>query len=162
MIYIDSDGVLADFEKWVKEINPKAFDSSNIHEKIKDVDRVMVENYLSVFLDMEECNNSESFLNNLRENEEYMVLTALPRLGRLQKEFPEIEDMEHRVNVMRENKFRWFELRGIPRCKVIITDASNEKTRYCKSSSDVLYDDRDLNIERWIKKGGIGILVNNN
>lgn len=152
MIYIDSDGVMFDFDYWKNSINPNA--KSDL-----EIERLMIENYDTAFSTEQKCKNADAFLDILRKNSHARVLTALPNVERLVGRFPEYSDIPARVEVMKENKYRWFERNGVPRSKVITTDGARGKNEYCKNCTDVLFDDYLPNIERWRECGGIGILV---
>lgn len=155
MVYVDSDGVMANFKEWVNEYSNGNYKNLSV----KEVDLIMIDNYKTVFLTSKECNNASKYLDMIRENECCRVLTALPSVNRLRSEFPLVSDIEYRVSVMKENKYKWFEERGIPREKVIITNRSSDKSKYCKSPADVLFDDWGTNIENWREAGGVGCLV---
>lgn len=158
MRYIDSDGVLADFTKWVK-IHIKESPEPTLGS-VYGVDWVMVHYYKEAFLDMDRCKNSKPYFKMLKSKNTY-VLTAVPKLASLKKRFPEIEDIEDRWETLIENKYKWFEKYGVPRSKVIITDGSSKKISYCTGPWDVLYDDRELNVKRWNEAGGRAYFVEN-
>ena len=151
MVYVDSDGVLADFYGWCRQ-----YDNSitvNDSEKIR---ALMVQKADECFLTCSPLPFSSSLLNAVRKNNNYRVLTALTAESKLLKYCKNEEECKRIVQIHRENKYRWYEKLGIPRSKVIITDGLQSKAEFCKKG-DYLIDDYEKNIKEWKEAGGIGI-----
>lgn len=72
MVYVDSDGVIANFKDWVRRKNPNALNSSS------GVSRVILKHYTTCFLDEALMPNADFYLHQLKNNTEWKVLTALP------------------------------------------------------------------------------------
>lgn len=148
MVYVDSDGVLSDFNGWVESIDPSAIGNEQA------ILRMMVEHAGSCFIDASPLPHTGFLFRELRTNPDWKVLTAVPRRERLEPYCTD-RSADEIIEVLKANKIRWFRLRGIPESKVIIVEGSPEKAKYCKPN-DVLYDDHHPNIVRWRANGGIG------
>ncbi len=151
MLYIDSDGVIADFYGWCRMFDPEI--NCTDSDKIR---RLMVEHASECFLTCKKLPKAEGFLKAIRENDGIMVLTALTPVEKLAR-YCSKKQARRIVAVHRENKYRWFEMHGVPRNKVIITSGSTSKAAYCHKG-DCLIDDYAKNIEEWQAAGGIGVL----
>lgn len=146
MVYVDSDGVLSDFNGWVESIDPGAIGNEQA------ILRMMAEHANSCFIDAPPLPHTGFLLKELRDNPEWKVLTALPKKERLE---PFCGNVDKVLEKLKDNKIRWFRSLGIPESKVIIVSGAAEKTRYCEPG-DVLYDDHHPNIRKWREAGGIG------
>lgn len=151
MIYIDSDGVLSDFEAWIKTTDCKdRFDPKEVCITMRDYQD-------TVFID---AKPKKTFLWKLLNREDVKVLTALPEKDQFITFFNNEDDYNKCVQKMTENKYKWFERNGISREKVIVVSTRKEKFTYCKNN-DVLFDDYEKTVKEWSKMGGRGILVKN-
>lgn len=133
MIYFDMDGVLVDFYKSASKI--EASTKSQFWKKVSKIG-------VDFWLNMDEIPETRQLIENLKqEGKEVSVLSKLPLsdignafLGKslwLNKHYP---DTFHTV---------------------ILT--TGFKGRFCKPG-DVLYDDKQENIDDWYRHGGIGNL----
>lgn len=152
MTYIDSDGVLANFDDYLTEYlgHPAS---------VEEARKVMVEDYKNSFLVSRTLPHSAFYFDMLVNDPNCYVLTALSKAEHLEPCCTDVP-VEEVLRTHRENKYTWFERRGIPRNKVIIVDHASEKLKYCKPG-DVLYDDRKKTIQEWNELGGIGIHIKN-
>lgn len=151
MIYIDSDGVLSDFEAWIKSTDCKdRFDPKEVCITVRDYQD-------AAFID---AKPKKTFLWKLLGKEDVKVLTALPEKEQFITFFDSTEDYDKCVQKMTENKYRWFEKYGISRDKIIVVATRKEKFTYCKKD-DILFDDYEKTVKEWSKMGGKGILVKN-
>ena len=156
--YIDSDGVIADFRKWVES---KGIDMETASPK--DIHRVMMENYAECFLALDVIEGRESLMDLAIEDDDVFILTAVPSVDSISREFRGIYDsskIEKRLLIMRNNKIEWYSRRGVPENKVIICNGTSSKVKWCRPG-DVLYDDLPGTVEKWRRMGGIGVLVLN-
>ena len=160
MIYVDSDGTISDFLGWALEKDPKALDSPDSTLHWERVSELMVLYYKEVFLVSKPLGFADFFIEEIKNNDDWFVLTALSEPNRLEKYCKNV-DVQEVLDTHRENKYLWFEKRGIPREKVIICDSSKDKTKYCKDFNDLLYDDNWDNIKAWRAAGGSTIKVGN-
>lgn len=155
-IYFDSVGVIADFYGWVREVTGA--------EDIKEgsiIDDAMFDNYKSCFLDCKIIKGRETLLDQVIYNDDCYVLTSVPSFTRWKNTFGDKysdEEIKHRLNTLRDNKIKWYEIFGVPEDKVIICDGTSAKMGWC-NPGDVLYDDFQSSVDKWNKMGGIGIWV---
>lgn len=152
--YIDSDGVLADFDNWVLDKDPSARDDP---EKYR---AVMINFKKDCFLKSKTIPHRDFFFEELKQNPNCYVLTALTSRDHFLKDGFSDKEISIALKFHRENKYKWFEKRGIPREKVIICNDSRDKVAHC-NPGDILYDDFESNIKAWNNAGGIGIRIAN-
>lgn len=144
MIYLDVDGVLADFAKWVWSIDPEFDDWSKL-----GMQAFMKENYTTCFRDSKRDVGFD-FLKSIYDTQETKLLTAIG----------ECWDNPSEKEVIINNKVQWLTENGFREEDIIIVEHPDEKLEYAKSGN-ILFDDRDKTVEAWIKKGGIGFKVYN-
>lgn len=152
MTYVDSDGVLADFDSFIASKDPTAVGVGN------KITRIMYEYADELYLNFNQMPGSEYLFEQIRNNKDWFVLTAVSKVERLMRVCSE-EDAIACIAKFKENKYKWFERHGIDRTKVIIVDSADDKVCYCKSGNDILYDNFEKNINLWNAAGGKGILV---
>ena len=160
MTYVDSDGTISDFLGWALEKDPHALDSPDNTLHWERVSELMVLHCDEVFLVSKPLSCADFFIDEVKKNDDWFVLTALSEPHRLEKYCKNIS-VEEVLNKHKENKYLWFEKRGIPREKVIICESSKDKIQYCKDHDDLLYDDNWDNIIAWRNAGGSTIKVGN-
>ena len=152
MIYLDVDGVIADFAVGVRALGwDKGFDLQ-ADRAPGELERFMAHNYEQIFRTAPPTNNMRFFqrmyqVQNSCGDKNMMILTAM---GSHYKK-------EH-IDVVKENKYWWLGQFGFEREDIIIVPQAADKLQYCKPG-DVLYDDKRWTIERWNKLGGHGFLV---
>ena len=143
-IYLDLDGVLADFDSWRESVarrNPAALtDDDLMWEEARRVDHF--------YLNLPLMPNARAFVGAVLETGiPVEVLTALPKKRRI----------EHAEEDKREYMRRHF-------CEPLGADIPFNIGPFSEDKQDwarpghVLIDDRRLNIVQWISKGGTGIL----
>jgi len=154
--YIDSDGVLSDFHGWV------ASHHNGCLEDCSDIDRCIIENYENCYISARELPGKDLWMVLLATDPDWFVLSSVGSLDRFLKSNPELgtQEVNRRYQILRENKYRWFEERGVPRDKVILVDRSRDKVDYCQEG-DVLYDDYDKTLDAWLEAGGMPVKVYN-
>ena len=152
--FIDSDGVLADFIGWVESVRPGSLGDDEA------VDRCVVDNYTRAYLDSKPLHEAGLFLEQLAVDPDCYVLTCVGDWHRYKVYYPEKtdEEMVEIFNVLRENKYKWFEEHGVPRDKVVIVEKSSKKLEYC-APGFILVDDWDRTVDAWNDLGGVGIKV---
>lgn len=147
-IYIDLDGVIADFHGWIKQhipdINEDMWRNTDIPWKFLN------ENYKIVYRDLKPLHllPQMNYLYNHLDNVKF--LTALPN---------EFWDNE-KGNIAKQNKTYWLKkhITNFNSNDVIFTPTAKAKIKYAEHNA-VLYDDRQDTIQAWNNAGGIGILV---
>lgn len=146
-VYIDLDGVCADFKGWV-----------NQYATVKEEDwvntdlpyRLMEEHVDEVFLVFDTLNLFPHMNAIYNSDIEAKVLTAIPK---------RFFDNELGVK-MRQNKLKWCQKHfdNFKEDDIIFANSFADKVNYLKPG-DVLYDDRKDTIEMWNQAGGVGINV---
>jgi len=153
MIYLDVDGVIADFALGVRALGwDKGFDLQ-ADRAPGELERFMAHNYEQIFRTAPPTNHMRFFqqmykVENWQMKEPNMKL--LTAMGSHYKP-------EH-IEVVKENKYWWLEQFGFKREDTIIVPQAADKLEYCQPG-DVLYDDKRWTIERWNQLGGHGFLV---
>lgn len=138
-IYIDMDGVLADFERGVNEMcGIGTQDDEKMWEKIKSVDH-FYRKLKPVFAAPE---MAKALMRKYGDKCE--ILTGIPKPHR------EIDNAA-------EDKIAWTAENISEKIKVNVCLAE-EKQNYCTGKDCILIDDRRKNISQWIAAGGTGIL----
>ena len=154
--YIDSDGVLSDFHGWVASHNNGVLDESI------DIDRFIIDHYETCYIDAKQLPGKDLWLLMLATDPDWYVLSSVGSFERWKNAAPELDDFEimRRALVMIDNKYKWFEERGVPRDKVILVTKSSSKINYCQPG-DILYDDYNKTLDQWEEAGGLAIKVYN-
>lgn len=145
MIYIDLDGVLADFNGKVLEIMGKYPHQVTPKELWKTLEHV--DNF---YYSLDIIEGSKEFLETILyiNNINVEILTALPSPSK-------------KLRTSSNDKIMWVYDKLDP---YIITNCVSNwrmKSYYCRNDDDILIDDQEKNIVNWQETGGIGILHNN-
>lgn len=139
IIYLDLDGVFADFRKSFDKIvgHPYDEDPQGAWSKLEKVDRL--------FLNLDPLPGAKDMFDEIQSfGIQTKILTALPRLtGKLHT------SVEDKTNWVREHLSSDIE--------VICTDGWRGKRAYSNQSS-ILVDDMVRNTIDWIDAGGSGVL----
>ena len=144
-IYFDMDGVLADFERGVRELcgmeapphgGPKELDDK-MWEGIREVEH---------FYDkLELMPGAEKMFNEIRKKygDKVEILTGVPKPKR-------------NIPTAGDDKKEWVK-RLLGKDVVVNVVLREDKQKYCKDDDCILIDDLDKNIREWEAMGGIGI-----
>lgn len=135
MIYLDMDGVIADFDCFFKcsfGVLPSQVSSEERWQRVVE--------HPNYWADLPKKNDADKLVNYLREYG-FTILTGVPVIGGKKAEV--------------EKKIWLKKHYGMD--KDIICCLGREKSKFCRTG-DILIDDWAPNIERWIQAGGIGIL----
>ncbi len=148
-IYFDMDGVLADFERGVKELAGFEMTAADQDSKTKEEDEAMwaaireVEHFYDKLKPLP--NGFEAFRAvSLAYPGIIEILTGIPKQKR-------------GIVTAGEDKISWVRRVLGDNIPVHIV-YKEEKKNYCNGKEYVLIDDRGANIEEWEQNGGSGIL----
>ena len=153
MIYLDVDGVIADFEMGVRALGYTGSIAGTAgHSCGETLEQFMAANYEKIFRTAPPTNHMRFFqrmyqVENSLGDKNMKILTAM---GSHYKE-------EH-IETVKENKYWWLGQFGFEREDIIIVPQAADKLQYCQPG-DVLYDDKRWTIKRWNQLGGHGFLV---
>jgi 5'(3')-deoxyribonucleotidase len=139
-IFVDLDGVLADFDKSAGTI----LGTDNIYKYEfvwgQDVFWQKLNKYPWFFRDLERTPDAGVLWNAIKHLNP-TILTALPRKD------------AHDVDVQKRN---WVS-KHISHTAEVITCLTKDKPNYCKPG-DILIDDRAVNRDAWLKAGGTYVI----
>ena len=138
-IYSDMDGVLVDFEnrfkRFSKGISPKDYESKYGKEKFWDL--IDKKTGVRFWVGMPWMSDGKQLWDYIKSYK------------------PTLLSSPSRSNSSRLGKRIW-KKRNLPSTKLVLAQAA-KKQNYANPNS-ILIDDRESNIDQWIKAGGIGIL----
>jgi hypothetical protein len=138
-IYLDLDGVFADFEAKFEELVgfPYHQDPEKAWSILDKVDHL--------FLQLEPLPSAKLLFDRINDYAtcNVKILTALPRLT-------------GKLNTAEADKKAWVAKYLSDTIEVICTDGWKHKVDYCRHG-DILVDDMERNTEAWFYHGGIGI-----
>lgn len=140
MIYIDLDGVCADFNKAVLKYTGKPYNGKETWSILENIPRLFYN--LDV---MQDAKESVSKLIDTYGYRNVEISTALP----LQTK----ELVSAQVD-----KVQWVHTKIDPMIQVNCVPNWRFKKYFVQSSNDILIDDMARNVEEWEESGGIGIL----
>jgi len=142
-IYIDMDGVVADFDKYISAFLGRqiGWDVLDITEeewaRIAEIDNL----YYQLDL-IDESTRMVALCKSFSTRFDISFLTAIPR----QTTMPSAKD----------DKTRWL-YKYFPGIPINFGPFSRDKQKWCREF-DILIDDKPENIEQWAAKGGCAIL----
>jgi beta-phosphoglucomutase-like phosphatase (HAD superfamily) len=140
-VYLDMDGVIADFEKRYKELYHMAPREAEKHKKFDKFFDEFIATQQFASLDL--MPGSEEGLEYLRKAN---VLTQMLTSSASEKRHDDIS----------RQKMLWLEKHGITFYPIIVP-GKRLKQNYAGPDC-ILIDDTEINITQWTAKGGIGIL----
>ena len=142
-IYLDMDGVVADFDSYVSSLLGRKIGwestqdlSDEEWERLASVDRLYYQ-----FPLMPDATKLVAYVKSLSTRFHVGFLTAVPRRSTI----PSAKD----------DKQAWVD-KYFPGMRMDIGPYSHHKQKWCKPG-DILIDDRPSNIEQWTAVGGIAI-----
>jgi len=143
-LYLDLDGVFANFDKAVKSLTGFKY-ADNPALAWSFIDKV--DNFFLTLEPLPEAIKLFKEINN-RIVVPVTMLTALPMIT-------------NKLDTAANDKRTWIAKYLSPEINVICANSWAEKKKYCKYN-DVLVDDSARNIADWVRSGGEGILHFNN
>jgi hypothetical protein len=143
-VYVDLDGVLADFDAYAKQLWPDACKEFGIcgsenPTKLWDIIQHQVPDFYAHLPVMEDAFLLWEFLKPYSPK----ILTAIPSLIHLPQ--------------CTKHKRDWVHTHFGAHVDVLFGPFSVDKQFHCKTG-DILIDDKPLNISQWFDRGGIGFL----
>ena len=149
MIYLDMDGVLADFERGVKELcGLEPLSQNGKHRDLKQ-DNLMWERIRETdhFFDrLELMPGAKEMFGRIygKYGDQCEILTGIPR-------------EERGIVTAEQDKQNWMR-RMLSDTVKVNTVLRKQKQNYCTGPESVLIDDREKMIREWQELGGTGIL----
>lgn len=140
-IYLDMDGVIADFNKRYKErykMEPREAEKSKEFDKF--FDQFIADREFATLDLMPDAMLLINFLRSLKVPTEILSSTA----------------SEKRDGAIRPQKLEWLKTNKIEFHPILVPGKRHKKD-YSNANS-VLIDDTSVNIDQWRREGGIGIL----
>jgi hypothetical protein len=144
MLYLDMDGVLANFEGWAEEVIGKDW-----KKEIDKPDWGKFNQYPDLYDSLPKMKNADMLYEeccNIVGRGNVSILTALPR--RAQPYFPNAA--RHKTN--------WARYHINTDIRVYFGPYAVDKQLHVRYQEDILIDDMEINIDQWCKAGGSGIL----
>lgn len=143
MIYIDMDGVVADFEKAVIDKTGSTI-AEHIEAKQWDVVKKTFMCY-DTFISLEPMPLMDVLKNHVGK---FKILTATGYINEDDVKKAKLEWLCNHLEGFDERDFK-----AVPK--------SHEKAEYAVDIDDILVDDREKSIRPWTSEGGTGILFTN-
>jgi 5'(3')-deoxyribonucleotidase len=142
-IYIDMDGVVADFDKFVSNLLGR-----KIGWGVSDLTSAEWSKVAAV----------PNFYNQLDliEDSEVMVAAALSFSTRFDVEFLTALPRESTMPTARADKTDWL-AEHFPGVPINFGPFSRDKQKWFKTPGDILIDDKPSNVAEWVTAGGIAI-----
>ena len=149
MIYLDMDGVLANFERGVKELCGIEPLSQNGKRQDLQLDALMWERIRETehFYDrLELMPGAKELFDRIYEKygDQCEILTGIPR-------------EENGIVTAEQDKRNWT-CRMLSDTVKVHAVCRKQKQNYCRGPEDILIDDREKTIREWNGAGGTGIL----
>lgn len=145
MIYIDGDGPLQDFAKWMTDNEiPLGYDRG-------DTEAIFHSKVDSIFLDSPDAKYLFYFQKLYRTFHNVRILTAVgnhwPTLQMKEKASWNKKEALHRLGFRKED--------------IIVVDSGSDKIEFAVQYNEpnILYDDKWSTIEKWEAAGGLGFFV---
>lgn len=137
-IYVDLDGVLADFDKHF----PDCFGFD--HKELETDDRLWecINKHGTFFSDLPLCPNAEAAMEVISGYAKPIILTACPRTN---------------YRHVALQKVGWVRKHFGEDLQVLPVMGGRNKPLFMHAKGDILIDDWDKNIKAWNEDGGIGI-----
>ena len=143
MIYLDVDGVIADFYVGLQALG---WEGALFGDRGK-LEKFLASNYEQVFRTSPPTKNMKFFRDMYSKNKDMKILTARGR-----------HYAKEHISTVVDNKHFWLNQFGFKSKDIIIVEQAKDKLPYCQPG-DVLYDDKRWTIQIWNELGGMGFLV---
>ena len=141
IIFVDLDGVCADFDSYYLKLFGRTTESVPDKELWKNIN-----DYGTFFWELPVMPMTQFFINTVKQTHEVIILTACPR-----------SDYERAAL----QKKAWVKCHLGEDIKVLTVLGGKTKYLFMQKPGDILIDDYEKNIEPWISNGGVGIIHQN-
>jgi len=144
IVYVDMDGVLADFDQGVYNITGTSPDTISEEELWNAINEYGKSKFFSELPWMSGSKEMWNFITN-----NFLKVKILSALGKSDKG----------NNQTAQGKTAWLRhnLPSLRESDIILVENKHRKRHYSRPG-DIIIDDTPVVIQEWIKKGGIGIL----
>ena len=146
-VYVDMDGVLADFEGGFYKLTGMSIENFSDPEMWSRID---AHGKAKFFAELEWMNGGKELWQFITNNFlKVKILSALGKSDKIDKQTT-------------QGKLTWIR-HNIPTLQlddIILVENKHQKKKYA-SPNNILIDDTSIVIEEWTKRGGIGILYKN-
>lgn len=141
-VYVDMDGVLADFEGTAPLIIGEEY---NWKEEVDKPNWGVLSEYPRLYRDLQVMNGAYVLMEFLQSNfRKVEILTAIPKRAKF----------IHAVNDKRD----WIHAHFGKNIRVNFGPYAYDKQFHIRNPTDILIDDMEINITQWKDRGAIGIL----
>lgn len=143
-VYVDMDGVIADFDKGIQNITGRSINNINEPEMWAAID---AHGKAKFFGELQWMAGGKELWRFVTDN--FLKVKILSALGKT----------DHIDKQTTRGKLEWLR-HNIPTLQlddIILVQNKYRKKHYCKSG-DIIIDDTPVVIEEWQRKGGVGIL----
>lgn len=145
-IYVDMDGVLADFDEGLKRLcGVEPMPQGNQPQEYQDKMWAAMRDYGNFYYDLYPMEGAVEVFTKLFEKygDKLEVLTAIPK--------------PHRgMDSAKDDKLKWMK-KYFPGEIVVNIVFRAEKVKYCTGKDSILIDDWNVNTDEWAKNGGTAI-----
>jgi len=138
IIFVDSDGVCADFESFYHEAFEHRHDSVTDEQMWKNINA-----HGKFFSSLPMFEGTKEFIEKWRKTHEVVILTACPKSN---------------YQTAAVQKRDWFKQYIADDIMVLPMLGGKNKVLFMQKKGDVLIDDYEKNITPWIDAGGLGIV----
>ena len=147
-IYFDMDGVLADFERGVKELchmDPPDQNAKDYNKKDDDLMWERIKEVGDFYFELELMPDAKEMFDIVynKYQDRCEILTGIPKENR-------------GIKTAGKDKIKWVEELLSDRIKVNVV-LREQKPEYCSGKDCILIDDMEKNIKEWEAGGGTGI-----
>lgn len=149
IIYVDSDGVVADWVSWmIEQINHADITTQrelNKHPNRTELIKEVYKREPNAFYLLPVIEDGRRLIESLKQSgKKFKILTAIG----------DQENTKQAHECKLEFYQEWFDL---PLTDIIIVKESKDKLKYCEGHNTVLIDDYDLNCDTWKQAGGVSM-----
>lgn len=144
IVYVDMDGVIADFDKGFQKITGKSTDDVEDPELWAAID---AHGKAKFFSELEWMPGGQEMWKYIADN--FLKVKILSALGKSDK--IDRQTTQGKLGWLRHN------IPSLQLDDIILVENKHRKRHYSKPG-DIIIDDTLVVIQEWVKKGGIGIL----